>query len=91
MNEGGVKNYTEETTPYSNKYYITYSNNQDFRDTYTLEFELYAKYLIGGKMKQSKWSMLSPEANIVNEYKKIFPDFWTDSFSIIGVQGEYKK
>lgn len=91
VNEGGVQTYTAETTPYSNTYYITYSDNQDFSNIYTLEFELYAKYLIGGKMKQDKWSMMSPETNIVNEYKKTFPDFWTDGLSIIGIQGEYTK
>ncbi len=88
VNQGGVKEYNEQTTPYSNRYFITYSTDQNFNNVYSTEFELYAKYLVGANMKQNKWAMLSPEARIVEEYKKTIPDFWTDSFSIIGVMGK---
>ena len=91
VKQGEVKIYTEEDTPYSNKYFITYSTDPDFNKTYTFEFELYAKYLVGAKIKQEKWSMLLPEARIIEEYKKIIPDFWTDSLAIIGIMGHYIK
>ncbi len=91
VNQGGVKEYNEQTTPYRNRYFITYSTDQNFNNVYSTEFELYAKYLVGANMKQNKWAMLSPEARIVEEYKKTIPDFWTDSFSIIGVMGKYTK
>lgn len=91
VNQGEVKTYTEDNTPYSNKYFITYSTDPNFNHAYTIEFELYAKFLVGASMKQNIWSMISPEARIVEEYKKTIPDFWTDSFAIIGMMGEYTK
>lgn len=85
INQGEVKTYTENTTPYSNRYYITYSTDQEFRNTYNFEFELYAKYIVGAKMKPWRWSSLQPEARLISEIKKIVPDFWTNSVSIIGM------
>ena len=89
VNQGGVKEYSESDTPYSNKYFMTYSTDPNFENSYTLNFELYAKYLVGGEIQSWKWSMLSPEARIVNEIQKTVPDFWTNSMSIIGMNGYY--
>ncbi|MBQ7042602.1 MAG: hypothetical protein IJN66_07855 [Muribaculaceae bacterium] len=89
INQGEVKTYSEQNTPYSNRYYITYSTDQEFKNCYTIEFELYAKYIVGAKMKQSKWSQLNPTNNIVKEFQKILPDFWTNSMNIIGLPGQF--
>lgn len=87
IKKGEVITYTEEETPYSNKYFITYSTDQEFKQAYTFEFELYAKYIVGAELKQSIWSMMSPESRLINEIKKTIPDFWTDCMSIIGLPG----
>lgn len=98
--EGEVKTYTEETTPYSNKYFITYSTDPEFRNCYTIDFELYAKYIVGAKIKQNKWAMSLPDgesgqssvatSRMVSEIQNTIPDFWTNSLVIIGtVGGEY--
>ena len=90
LTQGEVVTYTEEDTPYSNRYYLTYSTDPEFKNTYTIEFNIYTKYVVGAKMKQSVWSYLNPEANLVKEIKKTIPDFWTDSMAIIGIPGEFK-
>lgn len=89
INQGEVQTYTENNTPYSNRYYITYSTDQQFQQCYKFNFELFAKYIVGAEMKQSKWSNLNPTNNIVKEYQKTIPDFWTNSLSIIGMMGEF--
>ncbi len=90
LNQGEVKTYTEETSPYSNAYYISYSTDPDFKTIYNLNFELYAKYLVGEKMKKDKWSMALGPARIVQEIQKIVPDFWSNSLVIVGMPGELK-
>ena len=91
INQGEVRTYTENDSPYSNRYYITYSTDQQFKQCYKFNFELYAKYIVGSKMKQTKWSMLNPTYNIVKEYQKTIPDFWSNSMSIIGIMGQFKE
>lgn len=91
LKQGEVKTYTEQNSPYSNSYQITYSTDKDFKNCYTFNFELYAKYIVGAKIKESKWSMGRGATNIVAEYQKIVPEFWTKSLSIIGTPGEFRK
>lgn len=91
VNQGAVKTFTEVSTPYSNKYLITYSTDSQFRNSLTVNFELYAKYLVGAEIKQWRWSMINPTGRIVSEIKKTIPDFWTNSMVIIGMNGEYIK
>lgn len=101
ITEGEVKTYTEETTPYSNKYFITYSTDPEFKNCYTIDFELYAKHIVGAKIKHNKWAMSLPDGDsgqssvatsrMVSEIQNTIPDFWTNSLVIIGtVGGEYK-
>lgn len=90
IKQGEVRTYTEAESPYSNSYYITYSTDQEFKNTYILNFELYAKYVVGAKMKESVWSNASAEASLVKEIKKVVPDFWTDCMSIVGLPGQYR-
>ncbi len=90
IKQGEVKTYSESESPYSNKYYITYSTDPDFKNCYTIDFELYAKFIVGAKMKEAKWSMTNPTANIVGEIQKIVPDFYTKGWAIIGTPGQYK-
>lgn len=89
INQGEIKTYTEENSPYSNSYYITYSTDPEFKSCYTVNFELYAKYIVGTKLKDSTWSMALGPTKIIKEYKKIIPDFWSDCLNIIGMPGEY--
>lgn len=91
VNQGAVKTYTETSTPYSNKYFITYSTDSQFRNCLTVNFELYAKYIVGAEIKQWRWAMMNPTERIVSEIKQTIPDFWTNSFAIIGMNGEYIK
>ena len=90
INEGEVRTYTETNTPYSNRYYITYATDPEFKNSYILNFELYAKYLVGAKVKESVWSNASAEYSLVKEIKKVVPDFWTSCMSIIGISGQYR-
>lgn len=97
LTEGEVKHYSESDSPYSNKYYITYSTDAEFKNRYSIDFELYAKYIVGGKIKKDKWAMSLPEGDtgqstiatsrIVGEIQKTIPDFWTNSLVIIGTVG----
>lgn len=91
INQGAVKTYTEANTPYSNKYFITYSTDSQFSNNLTVNFELYAKYLVGAEIKQWRWAMLNPTERIVSEIKQTIPNFWTDSFVIVGMNGQYEK
>lgn len=91
IKQGEVKTYSEQNSPYSNSYQITYSTDQEFKESYTLDFELYAKYIVGAKMKESKWSMRLGATKIIEEYQKIIPEFWHSSYSIIGTPGKFRK
>ena len=98
---GEIKEFSESETPYSNKYYITYSTDPEFKNSIALEFELYAKYIVGAKIKKDKWAMSLPygdsgqsdiaTSRMVSEIQKTIPDFWTNSLVIIGtVGGKYE-
>lgn len=101
LTEGQVLAFTEADTPYSNKYYITYSNDPEFKNAQTIDFELYAKYIVGAKIKQEKWAIPLPYGDIgqsdiaisraksrmVSEIKNVIPDFWSNSLVIIGTCG----
>lgn len=100
LTEGEVREFTEDTTPYNSKFFITYSTDPEFKNCYTIDFELYAKYIVGAKMKQNKWAMSLPDGDtdqssvatsrMVSEIQNTIPDFWTNSLVIIGtVGGEY--
>lgn len=89
IKQGEVKTYSESDSPYSNKYYITYSTDSEFKNCYTLEFELYAKYLVGEKIEGCKWAMMSATTRMVNEIQRIVPDFWSNSLVIVGMPGKY--
>ena len=84
INQGEVKTYTEDNTLYSNRYYIKYSTDENFSTSYVLEFELYAKYIVGAIIKPWRWSALDPRGRIIKEIQGVVPDFWTDSMNIIG-------
>lgn len=86
---GEVKTYTEDNTPYSNQYYITYSTDPEFKKSYNFQFELYAKWLVGAKMEEAIWSNGSPTYRMVKEAQKTVPEFWTESLAIIGMPGQY--
>ena len=88
--QGEVRTYTESNTLYKNGYYITYSTDSEFKNSYVLNFELYAKYLVGAKVKSSVWSNASPEHYLLKEINKVAPDFRLDGTSIIGISGQYK-
>jgi hypothetical protein len=97
IKEGEIKEYSESDSPYSNCYFITYSTDPEFKNAYTIEFELYAKYIVGAKIKQDKWAMSLPNGDsgqnsvatsiMVSEIQKTIPDFWSDSPIIIGTCG----
>ena len=97
LTEGQVLTFTEADTPYSNKYYITYSNDPEFKNAQTIDFELYAKYIVGAKIKQDIWAMSLPygdtgqsdvaTSRMVSEIQNVIPDFWTNSLVIIGTCG----
>lgn len=89
INVGEIITYSEADSPYSNQYYITYSTDPDFNQSYKLQFELYAKWLVGAKLIESTWSNLFPTKRIVEEVQKILPDFYTNSLTIIGMPGKY--
>lgn len=91
VNQGQCKTYSEEDSPYSNKYFITYSTDPQFATKATLSFELYAKYIVGAEIKQWRWSMLNPVGRIVEEVQQTIPDFGITSPIIIGMNGEYLK
>ena len=91
ITEGEVRTYTESSSPYSNAYYITYATDSEFKNSYELTFELYAKYLVGAKMKSPvTTNQVWPEKSLLKEVKKVAPDFWTNSMSIIGLPGQYR-
>lgn len=87
---GEVRTYDESNTPYKNAYYITYSTDSEFKKSYVLNFELYAKYLVGAKVKSSVWSNAAPEHFLLKEINKVAPDFRLDGTSVIGISGQYK-
>lgn len=88
--QGEVRTYTESNTPYKNGYYITYSTDSEFKNSYVINFELYAKYLVGAKVKSSVWSNGAPEHYLLKEINKVVPDFRLDGTSIVGISGQYK-
>lgn len=97
VTEGEVKEYSEIDTPYSNKYFISYATDSEFINSYSLNFELYAKYIVGAKIKKDKWAMSLPDGDsgqsdvatsrMVSEIQNTIPDFWTNSLVIIGTVG----
>lgn len=90
VNEGEVKTYDESNSPYSNKYSIVYSTDPEFKNSYVLKFELYARHIVGAKIKDSVWDMASFGQKMIKEMKKTVPDFY-DDFIIVGMSGEYIK
>lgn len=90
INQGEVKTYSENDTPYRNSYFIKYSTDQNFSTCYSLEFELYAKYIVGAMLKSWRWSALNASGRIIEAIQEIVPDFWTNSMSIIGMPTDNK-
>ncbi len=91
LKQGEVRTYSEKDSPYKNSYQITYSTDQEFKKSYSMNFELYAKYIVGAKLKESKWSMGLGASKIIEEYQKVIPGFWSSNLSIIGTPGEFRK
>lgn len=91
VNQGGCKTYSEDETPYSNKYFIIYSTDPQFNTKATFSFELYARYIVGAEIKQWRWAMMNPVGRMVEEVQQIIPDFGITSSVIIGMNGEYIK
>ncbi len=95
VKQGEVREFTETDTPYSNKYFITYATDPEFKDCQSVNFELYTRYVVGAKMKSwKKWSTFPINNNlnkIPSEVQKFIPDFWVKNLSIIiGTPGEFK-
>ena len=87
---GQVNTYTEENSPYQNSYYITYSTDPEFRTSYNMAFELYAKHIVAAKMKKEVWSMALGPTRIIEEIQKKVPEFWSNSLVIVGTPGEFR-
>ncbi len=90
LTEGEVRTYTETSSPYSNRYYITYPTDPEFKTSYYMNFELYAKYLVGANIIKEKWSMAKGATKIVEEIQKFVPDFWSNSLVIVGSPGQFE-
>ncbi len=81
LKKGEYIQYTEETSPYANKYYITYSRNENFSSYSTLNFKIYTRYIIG-----EFWSSLLnyKKDDLIKEIQQYIPDFWKNPNIIIG-------
>ena len=65
--------YSEETSPYTTKYIITYSTVPDFSEYSSLNIKLYARYMYGCYLSGN-----------LKKVRKIIPNFWIDPALIIG-------
>lgn len=81
IKKGECIQYNESESPYENKYYITYSSHDDFSSYSTLNFKVYARYVIGESLQDI---LQYNRKSLIKDIQKYIPDFWTNPGIIIG-------
>ena len=71
LKKGECIYYDEEESPYEAKYYITYSTQADFSSYSILNFNVYARCIIGERYFDSY-----NKAQFIRGIQKYLPDFW---------------
>lgn len=82
-NKNGYVSYTEENSPYTREYIITYSTSQDFSEYSSLNVKLYARYIYGGWIG-SFLPLSASFKNALRKVQKYISNFWTDPGVIVG-------
>lgn len=81
IKKGECIHYDEDESPYKNQYYITYSSREDFSSYSTLNFKVYARYVIG----ECWHSVLQYKRDgLIKDIQKYIPDFWNNPNIIVG-------
>lgn len=81
LKKNGYISYSENESPYTARYIITYSTNQDFSNYSSLYAKLYARYIYGefwGTMFATK------REEAIKEIQQYIPNFWEDQGIIVG-------
>ena len=86
---GTMETFKDINTSSTKSYSINETTDSEFKKSYNLQFELYAKWLVGAKIEEAIWSNASPTYRIVKEVQKTVPEFWSESLAIIGIPGQY--
>lgn len=81
VKKGGYVSYTEDTTPYTNRYIITYSTSQDFSTYSALNTKVYARYIIGEFWSDS---LCTKREKVIKAIAKFIPDFGTNPCILVG-------
>lgn len=81
LKKNGYISYTEDESPYTAKYIITYSTNQDFHEYSVLDAKLYARYVYG-----AYWDTYcdTKQKKAIKRVQKYISNFWEDSGIIVG-------
>ncbi len=80
VKKGGYVSYTEKTTPYTNRYIITYSTSQDFSNYSMLHAKVYARYILG----EYQSNYFSNPKSMIKDLQKFIPDLWTNPGVLVG-------
>lgn len=79
LKKGECIYYDEEESPYEAKYYITYSTHADFSSYSILNFNVYARCIIGERYFDSY-----NKAQFIRGIQKYLPDFWDNPDILVG-------
>ena len=88
IKKGQINSYTEDTTPYTNRYIITYSTTQDFSTYSTLNTKVYARYIVGEDINVT---YCYNRERLTKGVAKFIPDFGTNPCILVGVDSYLSK
>lgn len=81
LKENGYISYSEDDSPYTARYIITYSTAQDFSEYSSLYAKLYARYVYGGC-----WTTMfaTKREKLIKDVQQSISNFWVDPGIIVG-------
>ncbi len=81
LKKNGYISYSEDNSPYTATYIITYSTAQDFSEYSSLYAKLYARYVYG-----EFWTTLGPtkREKAIKQVQEYVSNFWEDPGIIVG-------
>ena len=90
LKKGQSVEYAVDNSPCNYKYFITYSTYPDFSSYSSMKVNLYVKYMIGLAgftriaFDRYETTVFVSEEELIKAYKKVLPNFETDTSLIIG-------
>ncbi|MFR3328886.1 MAG: hypothetical protein ACLTSL_01750 [Odoribacter splanchnicus] len=72
--------YNEKEAPDKYQYHITYSCHENFATYSTLNFMVYARYIVG---EQYDWLQYK-DSRLIEAIQKFVPDFWNNPYILVG-------